>query len=232
MKKLLLFVILLYAFASQAQTGYAVIAAEDVNFRKSPETTSEVIRTVKLGTLAKIFEGPVLKSNNKNWYKIQIGTQVGWMSADFVFELYKISDINKNTRSSGYSIYVATAANVKEAMQSGMMFEMVNFLVLSNDINQLSINSKVYPVRIKSDADLKSLESSSLTYRDKYLTLNPIFGASTIIFCDSKESGLGAMVLTFQGFTHTSMYSIELVPKFTEGVIDANIKHYYSNLPD
>ena len=231
MKKLLLFVILLYAFASQAQTGFAVIAAEDVNFRKSPETTSEVIRTVKLGTLAKVLEGPVEK-NAKNWYKIQIGTQVGWMAADFVFELYKITDIRalKNTICSGYSIYVATSINLKEALQSGMMFDMVNFIVLSNDINQLSINSKVYPVRIKSDADLKILKSSSLIYRDKYLSIDPI--SSNINFCDIKESVLGAMVMTFQGFAYSSMYSIELVPKFTEGVIDANIKHYYSTLPD
>jgi hypothetical protein len=110
-----------------------------------------------------------------------------------------------------------------------MMVEMVNFLILSDDVNQLSINSKVYPVRIKSDAFLKR---DFLIYRDKYLSLNPMLGFSSIIFCDKKESGLGAMVLTFKGFTHTSMYSIELVPNFTEGLLDANVKHSYSNLPD
>jgi hypothetical protein len=231
MKKLLLFVILLYAFASQAQTGYAVIAAEDVNFRKSPETTSEVIRMVKLGTLAKVLEGPVEK-NSKNWYKIQIGSQVGWMAADFVFELYQISDLITNVTScSGYSMYVATTTNLKEALQSGMMFDMVNFLVLSED-SQLSMKSKVYPVRIKSDAYLKNLKRDFLIYRDKYLSFNPMFGSSKIIFCDRKESGLGAMVLVFQGFTHNSMYSMEFILNLTEGLFDASVKQSYSNLPD
>lgn len=225
MKKLLIFVLLLCAFAGYAQTGYAVIAAEDVNFRKMPETSSDVIRMVKLGTLAKVLEGPVMKSN-KNWYKLQIGNQVGWIAADYVFELYPISDIYSNFPSSIYTIFVAVESNLKEARASGMLFEMVNFIVLSEDL-QLSQNSKVYPVRVKPDANMVM---DGLTYRDKYLSLNPFLGASTILYFNNNDNGIGAFVISYNGFTHSAVYSLELVTKFSEGVFQADIKHYYSSL--
>jgi hypothetical protein len=212
MKKLLLFVILLYAFASQAQTGYAVIAAEDVNFRKSPETTSEVIRTVKLGTLAKILEGPVLKSNNKKWYKIQIGTQVGWMSADFVFELNPLSSITPDVVIAWE--YIPFIASSKED-------ETKNFLVVVEG-QELSLNSKTYPIRISATA--KSKFPNLTFYRDKYLSM-PDFMYAKILYCDfSYDEPIPLIYSVDSGAS--LIYVFSLISKLNEGVYEADPKFF------
>jgi uncharacterized protein YgiM (DUF1202 family) len=213
MKNLFFSFFLLCSLAVSAQSGFAVVAAEDVNFRKLPETTGELIRKVKLGTLAKVLEGPVEKGNNMNWYKVQIGTQVGWMSADFVFQLTPLTELAPDVvRAYEYLPFVASSLD-----------ESNNFMVMIKEDGELNVNSKCYPVRITTASKVKAPKS----YRDKYLSLGQMVVMNRILFYNMRQDNSVALVFNHNLMDLNSLYAFEFTPKLAEGVFDADLKYAY-----
>lgn len=219
MKKLFFLAFTLWSVIMSAQSGFGVISAEDVNFRTMPDTKAELIKKIKLGTIAKVLEGPVLKGNNMKWYKLQIGSQSGWIAADFVFDLKPLTDIGPaKFGSEKYLPCVAVSAEAE------MMGSKANFIVMVEG-DKLSANAKTYPVKIASN--VKDNVPSLQFYRNEYLSLEIMFHINEILYCDQLIDGTTTLAFS-ANHIYTGLYVFEIKPKLSEGVFEAVSKFSYN----
>jgi hypothetical protein len=218
MKKILTFLLLLLTYCAQAQSGYAVISATDVNFRTQPDTKAELISKVQLGTLAKVLTEP---TETKNWYKLQIGSKTGWISADYVFDLIPLDSVDKFAVAyKRYKPYLA----MSRIEQSMGRYD--NFLVMTEDEN-LTVNAKVYPVKIINPGQGYILEN----YRNTFLSLTSAPGGVDLIHCH--EISDGTVTLSFYyAYIYYGLLVFEIKPKITEGFFEARLKYYYHKMHD
>ena len=219
MKNIYLFIFLLLTTFFSAQSGYGVIAAEEVNFRATPDAKGELLGKIKLGTVAEILEGPVLKGNNMKWCKLKIGSQTGWIAADYVFDLMPLKDIGPAEINFERFIPCVAVSFEQEVMGSR-----ANFLIMIEG-DKIAAGVKSYPVKITSST--KEKVESIVFYRDKFLSLELMFGINRILYSDELQDGTTTFAFS-TNYIYTSFYVFEMRPKLSEGYFEADIKFYYN----
>lgn len=213
MRLFLILISFAVSFALKAQSGFALVSATDVNFRKLPDVKAELIKKVQLGTIAKVLQEPTVE---QNWYKLQIGNQTGWISADFVFDLIPLE------REGGQKLFTKKyIPYIAQSRKETDMEKRANFLVLIEG-ETLSVNSKVYPVKIVNPGQGYDLE----TYRGTYLSAVPYPDLY-------HELSDGTITLSYSySFIYCVMYVFEIKPKISEGIFEAKLKYYYNKRHD
>ncbi len=218
MKKILTLILLLFAYYTQAQSGYAVVSATDVNFRTQPDTKAELISKVQLGTLAKVLTEP---TESKNWYKLQIGSKTGWISADYVFDLIPLDSIpGVDIWNTNYIPFIAVSRISDE------MGRRDNFLLLAEG-KTLNVNSMVYPVKFMS----QSKENYIVTYRNNFLSLTNALEEVKLAFYHEISDGTITMAISYE-YIILELLVFEFKPKLSEGIFEAKLKFYYNEIWD
>ncbi|MEG0022471.1 MAG: SH3 domain-containing protein [Bacilli bacterium] len=69
---------------NQPRAQYSVVNANNVNLRKTPSTSGQVIRKLQKGNLVLEYSVPTVSANGYRWQKVSYKGSVGWVATKYL----------------------------------------------------------------------------------------------------------------------------------------------------